>query len=70
MAYVVAAVAATVLRSAVPKDPPICCDVFSIALATPVSWEETACSEVEVNGIKTRAIPLDMIKSAGSTCVV
>ena len=31
---------------------------------------ETACNEVDVSGMNTKAIPLDIIKSDGKTCVV
>ena len=48
--YVVAAVAATVLSSAVPSDPPTCWVVLTSALATPASLGSTPIERRAAHG--------------------
>ena len=63
------AAANTVLSSAVPSEPPICCELFSTALATPASWCPTPISAVLAAGMNTPARPTLISSWDGSTCV-
>ena len=60
------AVAATVLSSDTPSDAPVCCVVFTIALATPASLGSTPMSAVLLSGTNAVPIPKLTITSAGS----
>ncbi len=68
-ANVVAALAASVLSSAVPREPPICWVVLTIAEATPASSSPTPPVAVAIDGAKIRPKPRPAMTSAGSTCV-
>ena len=59
---------ASVLSSAVPIEPPICCDVLTIADATPESWRGTPSVAVANDGATTRPKPRPIRISDGSTC--
>ena len=59
----------TVLSRAVPREPPICCELFSTALATPASWDPTPMSAVLAAGMNTAARPTLISSSAGKTYV-
>ena len=63
----VVAVTATVFISAVPSEPPTCCDVLITADATPASWCPTPCRATVAVGMKLNAIPTLMISIEGST---
>jgi len=62
------ALLASVLSSAVRIEPPTCCDVLTIAEATPASARATPAVAVAIAGAKTRPSPTPMTSSEGSTC--
>jgi len=65
--WLVTADAASVLSSAVPIEPPICCIVFTIAEATPASLGSTPKVAVAIAALKTSPRPKPMIMIPGRT---
>ncbi len=63
------ALAKIVLRSAVPTEPPTCCEVFTIAEAIPASLLRTPSVAVENAGAKIRPIARPLSISPGRTWV-
>jgi hypothetical protein len=51
-----------------PIEPPICCDVLTIADATPASRTGTPCVAVANDGATVRPKPIPIRISDGSTC--
>jgi hypothetical protein len=65
--YVLTALAKIVLSSAVPTEPPTCCEVLTIAEATPASEPSTPSVAVLNAGAKMQPIPTPRTSNAGST---
>src|SRR3954465_5156515 len=61
------ALAASVLSSAVPTEPPTCCIVLTVAEATPASVPSTPSVAVFIAGDITSPIPTPITSRAGST---
>ncbi|CAB4936411.1 unannotated protein [freshwater metagenome] len=64
-----AALAATVLRSAVPIEPPTCCMVFTVADATPESSGATPEIAPCMAGAMVAPSPRPMMIRPGRMCV-
>ena len=62
-----AELAKRVLNSEVPTEPPTCCDVLTIADATPASFLGTPNVAVPKAGAKMMPMPTPRISSDGST---
>jgi hypothetical protein len=65
----VAAEAASALSSAVPIEPPTCCEVLAIAEATSPSRAGTPKVAVAKDGARVSPQPILTRISGGSTCV-
>jgi hypothetical protein len=64
----VAADTASVLSRAVPSEPPTCCDVLTIAEATPLSRAGTSAVAVGKDAPRIIPKPAPIRISDGSTC--
>ncbi len=60
------AVTATVLSTARPSEPPICCMAFSTPEPIPESRSPTPWTAVSVIGTNTNPMPNDIIRIQGS----